>query len=619
MAYADKYKLEIADNLGIVWTVLIQEDDFAGDVIILNGTGSPLFFEFYGDDTLFDQNIMGSKASIGINCSTDFAYSELFTSENLKFKVIIKYSSTVFWNGWIMANNYQESYNCVPYPVSIVATDGLGILSDFRFSDLSYTTRKTAAKVIFDILSLVGVTTFSEFVNVYESTMDQAVGDSPFDQMGIDPDLFKTDDCYTALSEILKSFNAGIRQDQGAFIIYRFKELEDASMKGRIFTSATVKSATTRTPLQYINRDAQASNFWNYNGGTFTMIPQLKKLYVNQNYGFEGGFFKGYDFDFNDFIDTEGVWSLTDWDLSAATEIQPVAKSLMTSDVHGVWMKDASSAYDHYISQTVDIDITTEDLILEIECGGWAGNAAGSLEIELINVQGGYTQKYGYSYSTGTGSWVETEDPTYTQLVSKTYTPNVSVDTYRLPVDGIPMTGTLEIRLYNAISSGSDVYAIWRTVKLFTVDANGIMPEGIGYTVDNNISGQVIEKEILLGDGAGFDNDAAQFTGAINVWDSTTAVSTSLSWETVTAGTGNNEADPLIELISSEIAAQYNRPKQLLDIPIREMHDDEFLKLVGNIQDTSNKQGGVNRIFAPCHGTFDVKRREWNLTSVEII
>ncbi len=628
MAFGTKYKQEIADTLGIIWTTEIQVDPDPGSITTLNGSGTPLWFEFYGSDDIFDQNIMGSKAVIGVNSSTSFAYSELFTSENLKYKVIIKQGSTVFWNGWIMANNYQEPYNCPPYPVQIVATDGLGLLSDFNFKDLAYTERQKVSVVIHDILDLVGITTFTEFVNVYESTMDQAVGDSPFDQMGIDPDLFKGDDCYKALSEILKSFNAGIRQDQGTFIIYRYDELKDTSMKGRTFTDGTTKSATTRTPLQYINRDAQASNFWDYNGGTLTIIPQLKKLYVNQNYGFKGSFLKNYNFPYDEFVYDIDHWDLAGWTKgSVLSYFQPVsmtnAQWLGARDLNGdregalVTNRNFTTLADYY-TQTVTGISSVDKLIIELEVSliSYDGSAdTGTLYVEIISTDGTYTEYY---YS-ATGAW-DTTQRFIQESIDCTKDLNWKKFTYM--VDELPYSGDLTVNIYSGFDpdgTPGNIMAAYKNVSIYFANDDGIVPEGIGYTVNNNINGQVIEKEILLGDGPGFDNDHLQYAGVLNVWDGSDVIPPSKSWETVTAGTGNNEADPLCELISSELGSHYVRPKQLLDIPIRERHDDEFFKLVGNLQDTSNTTGGNNRVFAPCHGTFDVKNRQWNLTMVELL
>ncbi len=614
MAFGTKYRCEFGDILGIDWKIDIQADPDPGSIITLQASGEPMSIEWYGEDNIFDQNIMGSMMSLNVEADSDFSLSALFTSDNLEYKVIVYQGATVFWNGWILANNYQEPYDQAPFTVTITATDGLGLLKEFKFEDLAYTERKITSVVIHDILDLVSITTFTEYVNIHESTMDSGVGDSPLDQSGVDPYLFESQTCYDALSKILKSWSAGIKQDQGVFVIYRYKELKDATMYGRTFTDGTTKSATTKAPVQYLNRTTQASNFWDYEGGTLTMIAQSKILNVNQDLGARESWFLNYDFHFDDFTYVS-AWAIEHWDLSTDTIIQPVSASLETSEQNGVWMVDESSDYDHYIYQDLPVRTTTDYLIMEIDCGGWGANATGDLEIELIVTDGVDTYKYGYSYSTGSGSWVETTDPTYTQLVSKTYSPNVTTDTYKFPVDGIPLSGTLQVRLYNALSTGSNVHGIWKKVKIYAVNSSGQAPKGIGYEVLNAINGQIVDMEYYLGDGFGFDNDHLQFMGAINMWDSTDPIPSSRSWHT----RGATENKPLIEVIGNELGTQFSRQKQLIDLPLREMHDDEFLSLTGNLQDVLNQTGGNNRVFAISSGLFNVREREWDLVLSELV
>ena len=199
--------------------------------------------------------------------------------------------------------------------------------------------------------------------------------------------------------------------------------------------------------------------------------------------------------------------------------MQPTSVSLESADDEGVWMLDESSSYDHYIYQELAAKATTEKVLAEFEVAGWASNDAGSIEVELHSTDGVDTKKYGYSLTTGSGSWVDTTLPIYSVLTNKTWNTNVSYETVKIPVDGVPYTGTLTIRLYNAISAGSNVNAIYKSVKFYTIDAKGQFPKGIAYVIANANNGQVIDREYILGDGYGFDNDHLQYMGALNVWD----------------------------------------------------------------------------------------------------
>jgi hypothetical protein len=295
MAYATKYRCEFTDDLNLDWKIDIQTDPWTGAITTLQASGDAMHITWYGDDDIMNQNIMGSKMTLKIESVTDFMFMDLFGADNLSCKVIVYQGSTVYWNGYILADNYAEPYDAPAFTISLIATDGLGILKDFKFSELSYTGRETAAKIIWDILGKVKITTFTEFVNVYEESMLSTVDDSPLDQINIADDAFNPDvDCYTVLSELLKIFNSGIRQNQGVIEIFRFDELVQPTMYGRVFTSATAKTSTTKTPLQKIARTGDVSTFYDTRGGTLMIIPQNKLITVTQDYGYRDSWIRNW-------------------------------------------------------------------------------------------------------------------------------------------------------------------------------------------------------------------------------------------------------------------------------------------------------------------------------------
>ena len=346
MSFVTKYKLEAKDVTGTTWTAEIQKDGYTGSVINVTGMSDFLNFEYFGDDDMYTQNIMGSRCTLSVYANTDFTFSDLYSSENFEYKVIIKHDSTLFWTGWILADSHSEAYDWAPYPVHITAVDGLGLLSAFKWDDMGISSRVAVSSVLYTMLAYVKITTFHEYVNIFESTMDKGVGDSPFNQLYIHPDAFKGEDCYTALSEILKSFNAGIRQDQGVFIIYRFLELKDTSMKGRVYASGGSPTSTTRTPLQYIKRPTQDSYFWDYDGGITMMTPRIKNMIANHNYQFRDSILVNPDFPYEEF---DSSYDIDGWAKSSGTDSRPLANSSRTDSKNGVFIFNTSALHSNYI------------------------------------------------------------------------------------------------------------------------------------------------------------------------------------------------------------------------------------------------------------------------------
>jgi hypothetical protein len=303
MAFQVKYRSEYKDLHGADWKIDILEDPWAGAIITLTPTGDPLNFDYdSASDDIFDP-IKESFAKIGVMSSTNFALADLYATEELHFKVNIYQNAALYWTGWVDCGNYTEPYEIVPYPVLITATDGLSSLEDMLYKyqttdpdDTYYEGRTLASQILIDILGKIGVTTFREYINIYENSMDSGDGDSPLDQTSIDVDIFKDMNCDEVLSEILKPFGSIIRQTSGVFCIYRPIELSQSTVHGRAFTSATVKSSISLTPEQFIKRSGSTSDLIQVKGGVTMINDPVKKVSVNQSYGHKQSWIENWQF-----------------------------------------------------------------------------------------------------------------------------------------------------------------------------------------------------------------------------------------------------------------------------------------------------------------------------------
>jgi hypothetical protein len=532
MAWDVKYYCEFTDDLGVDWLINFEQDgSFTAQE--LQASGNPLFIEWIGDDDIQETNIMGSRMSLTVEALSDFAYSDLFSSDNLATRVTVYHGVTEFWHGFVLPNTWQEPYDGVPYSVTIEATDGLGLLSDYKFKDLLYTERETLATVIHDILALVQIDTFTEYVNIYESTMDDTTGDSPILQCGLDHELFKEETCYTALSEILKSLNAGIRQDNGTFEIFRFIELS-ASMHGRAFTDPTTKSYVSKSPAQKINRPLDSSNLCDMNGGTRMVIPHIKTVNVNQDYGARESILKNPDFDISTFT-LNGTYTTESWFLSSGTVIYP--QSALTAgggEKEGIVIFDDDTAVGHNIYQNIgDIIAGTNELTIVINYGviytGFGASGDVSVYAEFQNYNDGGGTVYYLTDTAGVLSW----ETTPAQILLGTHTAEYGTytnNTKKLSTT-VDYDDNLMVILYAGVNANGYGMVLIRDVNLFFT-STGLSYEGKSYVVANSIKGQMVDREYLIGDGYGYDNDPLQFKGALNVYDSGAIVPSSNSWHT---------------------------------------------------------------------------------------
>ncbi len=102
----------------------------------------------------------------------------------------------------------------------------------------------------------------------------------------------------------------------------------------------------------------------------------------------------------------------------------------------------------------------------------------------------------------------------------------------------------------------------------------------------------------------------------------TPAIVYSTDWNTFFKGghSTGSESKPLLEIIGDEIAEQYSRPKQLVQMPILNTGTAvSGVNIIGNFQDDLNQYSAANRIFVFNRGDFYVKMRQWVVDLIEII
>jgi hypothetical protein len=302
-----KYLIQWTDILHWDWFIEILDQDY-GEIEpeMIQATGDPLTIEWLSvSQNLLKEPIKGSIATIRIYSDQHFQWSKFYDYHGLKYKIKIysgfRSDSNIYWQGFISSPGYLEPYDGVSYPVAIGASDGLGLLKTIPFKDGEdyYNGRQLLSTILLNILNKIGFDSFDEFINVYEGNMDGGIFDSPLDQAYIDVDLWKDKFCYEVLEDILKPFNAIIRQKDGILQILRPKELQWVSgLTGRHFSGIGSKVFTTIYSAQNLHRPSMdaVSLLVDYEGGSLTIQDPAKKITMNQDYGNKESWLDNYQF-----------------------------------------------------------------------------------------------------------------------------------------------------------------------------------------------------------------------------------------------------------------------------------------------------------------------------------
>jgi uncharacterized protein (TIGR02145 family) len=338
----------------------------SSEIINLIGAGSkPLDFEMVNEsDNIFDP-IKSSRITLSVYSYTMFGLDDLYSSDDMYHKVEIYQEANLHWQGYVDPKQCQEPYGPVPYVAQICCIDGLTLLKNIPYEEsegVPYNGHKLESEIMLDILGKIGYTTFREFVNLYEDSMNKGIDDSPMDQLMINADVFAEMYCDEVLKQILKKYNANSRQIGGEFCIYRPVELLQSIVYGRIFTGPETKTSTSITPKQIIKRTSYDSSY--------VQIPQSKKLWQSpakkvdliQDYGNKKSWIDNYQFKVDTFTFISALlgYSTEGWIRYGAVGISPLS-SLIPGETEGVifFSQEIYPEHIRYIYQSFGINAKT--------------------------------------------------------------------------------------------------------------------------------------------------------------------------------------------------------------------------------------------------------------------
>ena len=560
MAWATKYRCEFIDNGGLVWKWDFQWDGYSGDVIDMQGTGDPGMYEALSDtDDILDNPIKGTQVKLKVYAEENLDYEDFFTVKDMEVKCLIYAGSNLFFSGYVQSRTYSEPYDGAPYWVEITAICGLALLKNHKYDDSgsTYYGHKYISEIIMDdILDKIGCNKFHEIINIYDTDINSAVGDSPLDQILLDRIRFADMSCYEVLSYILMSFNAVIRQAEGEFYIYRPLELRHGTSYCRTYTTSTLKSDSTIDVVKYIDRTGTATELHSHNGGVKMLLIPAKKIILHQDLGYKESWLKNYKFDsidldlsYGDVIIVNGLIP-THWEPTNITPgcIYPVSK-YDPSSKGGIAIGPYNTypTLSSYISQEIGnnaIIAAGDVMILEFEYQWFNFEASAKTPQFYFSVVAGL-----YSLDEIDGSFAEWVTPAVNMSIQESVDPGSSGwQTWKRIISSLDVNGPITVTLY-CLDNTDDISIGIKNIRLTVVNDSisikktsrrlyGNLRKGYSswkidyqreYTdiaeviqkdieVTNSIEGDEIERDYIIGDVLNSDvninNITEQFSGA---------------------------------------------------------------------------------------------------------
>jgi hypothetical protein len=435
MSAAIKYRLEAySHKYNDVYRVDILEEGYTGAIQRKNiGAGRLRMEKRPGVIQL-------TSLIISIQADTNFEYLGFFQNNNRKYPVKLYKNDTQIWSGYLVAESYSEPYINPPYDITIVATDGLGLLENYTFENDGIQSRLQAIKHCIDNLGLV--LDYSIAVDFYEDSMNTAR--AMLDEAKFYGEIYNGEKCSDVIKGLLP-FGATITQHQNRWLIRR--PFDDAEKTHLIYTSGGLYSTTASGETLLSMGDVANGGVWPHGSPLLTMEHAWKEAIIKKVYGKNTSFLKN-----SNFSNDESYWTdLSDDNLKIKT-----LNNLYYAQIVGY----SAPGSNLYIEQAINVISSGEtggNFIFEIKYDAIGAQsattlAAGSginLTVEMMVKLVGASKTY---YLTKTG-WTETESKISEDIVSSVGSPNWH--DLKIITNDIPIDGTLTVRLYRIEESTS--------------------------------------------------------------------------------------------------------------------------------------------------------------------
>jgi hypothetical protein len=590
MSYGVKYRNTYTDLLGVSHQVDILEQDYAGGITSVSATQNPVIFAWDPDNDTKYPTSLASSIDISFRSPSRQFFRSLFTASKFKYQVKHYTAAVVDWIGFILPDLYSEAYEKKDFAVNIKAADGLGLLQGMDFVDangLAYTGRKSDFDIIKIMLDKIGnERNIYTAIDIYEESMAHTNADDPLKQAYTDCDIFYDMNCAEVLEEILKPYGAILFQDASGWGVVRFSQLYGSYVRRAYSSAGTYTGNTTFNPgVTLTNEMATVAtrNVMVMGATSMRVIPAIKKLRINQDYGYKDNMVPGGNMLRKEF----GPLTDTVQGKSYKSKIWKMKRPNPFTIDSSVWGKFLSAQdgqmyirIDDFIndgfSRAKDIakwaessfyiyqDTKSIALDFEFRLSVWRdgdGYVTDWIRDLYIQIQVGtyYLTVNGWLNSAGNGV------DTYIKLSNQTS--SISFNTYHLEADTVPTSGTMYVRIFQVCDpdpiTGSS--AVWLDVKSIKLQLTDVDTEMQFDTIIDDLNNIIPEDiDIMCADIPDMVNNRAIYANGKYLSNGTPTK----DWKEL----GSNTVEPLLVSLARIISDQYLVPTISYDAVIRHAH-----------------------------------------------
>lgn len=549
MACGLKYELlATSKKFADLWKLRLSFADYVGAEIDRNVPLSP--FRPRKDSA---GTIRGTTLEFGIRATTDFEFLEFYTEDTRKILAELYKGSTLMWTGYVLPEQYQESYRPAPVTVWFTAADGLGTLKDIDYTQVG---RKSQLEIILYCLNKLDLSLPVVVANtVHEDSHSTSY--CAFYQTYEDAEIYHGKSCYDTLWNILEKYDASITQSRGRWLIMRSADIKATRY---LYDSAGAYTGTEAAPAVLDlgeMGDATADVIALDGSPNLDIEKGGHEVTISHDYGRKDSLLPSSN------AENFTAGSLTGWIQSGDFTLE------QGEDSSGKYIKIPTySLADEYLATSIAVTAPSdEQFMLRLKYAAIGIDVSRSPAIDTVSM----TVRMIISYTSGASTWYLDETDGWVSSVntiSKTINSCKGApewNTLEVVTDSLPASsGTITVLLYRykAFSIPPSyiryIGVCFTSIQALFLQDGQFYPAGIGLVkpISSTATGKLDDIEVIAADAPDVDNASLLYGNITRLSDGSLTDTWGIDGKTGT--------DTFLNILARTIASRARKPRQRL-------------------------------------------------------
>ena len=237
MAYEIKYRITFKTLQGDTCKVDFFIDGYSGPITNLDPASNPFVLQEFNSDEDIYKPLRPQQATINFISQPNVSIDDFLSNSDTYCYIAFEFLSSTqyYWYGYLLQDDFQETWQDTNHIITLRATEGLGMLQSQPLAD-NAGDELIGRYTPWELIQYAAYGTIQTFVehkvisNLYHSSMDQTSDVPSIGQCYIDARTFSIgdgeyDNKYNVLDKINSAFNQTLLQYKGKWYIFRPEEL----------------------------------------------------------------------------------------------------------------------------------------------------------------------------------------------------------------------------------------------------------------------------------------------------------------------------------------------------------------------------------------------------------